>query len=113
RKKRGKPARAVREQTVRVTKGLLDWADLPDGRLAGVFLVGGASRIPLVATLLHRELGEAPVVIEQPELVVAEGSILADAAMLATGAAAPGLTAALRLVFDRRAHTETVRVSPT
>ena len=70
----------------------------PPGRLAGVFLVGGASRIPLVATLLHRELGEAPVVIEQPELVVAEGSILADAALLATEPAAPGPTAELRLV---------------
>jgi actin-like ATPase involved in cell morphogenesis len=102
-------ARPVLDQTVQVTKRLLRWADLPDGRLAGVFLVGGASRIPLVATLLHRELGEAPVVIEQPELVVAEGSILADAALLATGAAAPGPTAELRLVFDRR---DEVRVKP-
>jgi len=91
-------ARPVLDQTVRVTRDLLRWADLPDGRLAGVFLVGGASRIPLVATLLHRELGEAPVVIEQPELVVAEGSILADAALLATEPAAPGPTAEMRLV---------------
>ena len=106
-----KLARPVLEQTVKVTKGLLDWADLPDGRLAGVFLVGGASRIPLVATLLHRELGEAPVVIEQPELVVAEGSILADAALLATGPAAPGPTAELRLISTGRAETATVRVA--
>lgn len=91
-------ARPVLDQTVRVTRDLLRWADLPEGRLAGVFLVGGASRIPLVATLLHRELGEAPVVIEQPELVVAEGSILADAALLATEPAAPGPTAEMRLV---------------
>ncbi|MGK5678887.1 Hsp70 family protein [Actinoplanes sp. URMC 104] len=106
-----KLARPVLEQTVRVTKGLLDWADLPEGRLAGVFLVGGASRIPLVATLLHRELGEAPVVIEQPELVVAEGSILADAALLATGAATPGPTSELRLVSTGRAESATVRVA--
>ncbi|MBL7255202.1 Hsp70 family protein [Paractinoplanes lichenicola] len=106
-----KLARPVLDQTIRVTKGLLDWAALPEGRLAGVFLVGGASRIPLVATLLHRELGEAPVVIEQPELVVAEGSILADAAMLATGAAAPGLTSELRLVSTGRAESATVRVA--
>ncbi|MEU4242010.1 Hsp70 family protein [Actinoplanes sp. NPDC026619] len=99
-----KLARPVLDQTVRITQGLLRWADLPEGRLAGVFLVGGASRIPLVATLLHRELGEAPVVIEQPELVVAEGSILADAALLTTGAAAPGPTAELRLVSTRRAE---------
>ncbi|MET8150748.1 Hsp70 family protein [Actinoplanes sp. NPDC049668] len=91
-------ARPLLEQTVRVTRDVLNWADLPDGRLAGVFLVGGASRIPLVATLLHRELGEAPVAIEQPELVVAEGSILADAALLATEPAAPGPTAEMRLV---------------
>ncbi|WP_275980075.1 Hsp70 family protein [Couchioplanes caeruleus] len=102
-------ARPVLEQTVRVTRDLLRWADLPDGRLAGVFLVGGASRIPLVATLLHRELGEAPVAIEQPELVVAEGSILADAALLATEPAAPGPTAELRLV----SRGDRVRVQPT
>src|SRR4051795_1944017 len=100
-------ARPVLDQTVRITKRLLDWADLPEGRLAVVFLVGGASRIPLVATLLHRELGEAPVAIEQPELVVAEGSILADAALLATGPAAPGPTGEMRLAFDRRAESET------
>ncbi|HEX5200755.1 MAG TPA: Hsp70 family protein [Actinoplanes sp.] len=106
-----KLARPVLDQTVRVTKKLIEWADLPEGRLAGVFLVGGASRIPLVATLLHRELGEAPVAIEQPELVVAEGSILADAAMLTTGAAAPGPTAELKLVSHGRPEAETVRVA--
>ncbi|WP_433297243.1 Hsp70 family protein [Actinoplanes sp. CA-030573] len=106
-----KLARPVLDQTVRITKNLLRWADLPEGRLAGVFLVGGASRIPLVATLLHRELGEAPVVIEQPELVVAEGSILADAALLTTGPAAPGPTAELRLVSMGRDDIATVPVA--
>lgn len=90
-------ARPVLEQTVQVTQNILRWAALPDGKLAGVFLVGGASRIPLVATLLHRALGDPPVVIEQPELVVAEGSILAGAALLATEPAAPGPTEELRL----------------
>jgi molecular chaperone DnaK len=106
-----KLARPVLDQTVQVTRSLLRWADLPEGRLAGVFLVGGASRIPLVATLLHRELGEAPVVIEQPELVVAEGSILADAALLASGPAAPGPTAELRRVAARRQESETAHNS--
>jgi len=91
-------ARPLLDQTVQVTRDLLRWADLADGRLAGVFLVGGASRIPLVATLLHRALGEAPVVIEQPELVVAEGSILADAALLASEPAAPGPTSEMQLL---------------
>jgi molecular chaperone DnaK len=104
-------ARPVLEETVQVTRSLLRWADLPEGRLAGVFLVGGASRIPLVATLLHRALGEAPVVIEQPELVVAEGSILADAALLAGAPAAPGPTEELRLAAALRAQSETVRVA--
>ena len=45
------------------------------GRSRGIFLVGGSSRMPLVATLLHRALGIAPTMIEQPELAVAEGSI--------------------------------------
>jgi hypothetical protein len=106
-----KLARPVLDQTVRVTRSLIRWADLPEGRLAGVFLVGGASRIPLVATLLHRELGEAPVVIEQPELVVAEGSILADAALLTTGPAAPGPTAELRLISAGRADSATVHLA--
>jgi molecular chaperone DnaK len=64
-------------EAVQVTKRLLDWADLPAEQLSGVFLIGGASRIPLLAALLERELGAAPVTVEQPELVVAEGGILA------------------------------------
>jgi hypothetical protein len=41
-----------------------------------VYLVGGATRMPLVATMLHRELRVAPTVAEQPELVVAHGALL-------------------------------------
>ncbi|GAA2647350.1 Hsp70 family protein [Paractinoplanes durhamensis] len=51
-------------------------AGLKPADLAGLFLVGGSSRIPLVARLLHSELGIAPTVLEQPELPVAEGAIL-------------------------------------
>jgi hypothetical protein len=89
-------AEPILAQTVRVTESVLRWANLADGRIAGVFLVGGASRIPLMSTLLFRALGEAPVVIEQPELVVAEGSILAGAVTVAVKApAAPGPTTGL------------------
>jgi molecular chaperone HscA len=49
--------------------------------LAGLFLVGGSSRVPLVARLLHGELGVAPTVLEQPELPVAEGALLAGIAV--------------------------------
>ena len=48
-------------------------------QVAGIFLVGGASQIPLVATELHRAFGRPPVTIEQPEMVVAEGSVLVGA----------------------------------
>ena len=53
---------------------------LAPAELAGLFLVGGSSRVPLVARLLHSELGIAPTVLEQPELPVAEGAILAEPA---------------------------------
>jgi molecular chaperone HscA len=46
----------------------------PD-QLSGLFLVGGSSRVPLVARMLHAELGIAPTVLEQPELPVAEGAL--------------------------------------
>ncbi|GAA3931390.1 Hsp70 family protein [Actinoplanes auranticolor] len=63
-------------------------AGVPPTELAGLFLVGGSSRVPLVARLLHGELGIAPTVLEQPELPVAEGAIIVVAS--ATGdAAAP------------------------
>ncbi|MCW6003631.1 Hsp70 family protein [Micromonospora sp. CPCC 205371] len=65
-------ARPALEQTVDVTLSTI-------GRLresvVGVFLVGGSSRIPLVATLLHQRLAMAPTAIEQPEIVVAEGGL--------------------------------------
>jgi molecular chaperone HscA len=62
--------RAVAELVTTVQRSRLKVEDL-----AAVFLVGGASRIPLVAQLLHTELGIAPTVLEQPELPVAEGAL--------------------------------------
>ncbi|WP_275423671.1 Hsp70 family protein [Virgisporangium ochraceum] len=65
--------RPILEQTVDVTGRAVRAAGA--GVPAAVFLVGGSSRIPLVATLLHRRFGVAPTVVEQPELVVAQGSV--------------------------------------
>ncbi|GFJ94989.1 Hsp70 family protein [Phytohabitans rumicis] len=81
-------ARPVVDRSVTVARGaLLDaGVDLP--QLAGVILVGGASRMPIVATQLHRALGIAPTVLEQPELVVAEGSLRAAFSAASVGAAA-------------------------
>ncbi|GIJ43492.1 hypothetical protein Val02_03780 [Virgisporangium aliadipatigenens] len=64
-------------RTVDVTRATLRRAGTTAADVAGVFLVGGASRMPAVATLLHRSLGIAPYALEQPELVVAEGSLAA------------------------------------
>ncbi len=68
-------ARPYLERTVDLTAGLLQRAGIRADRLAGVFPVGGSSRIPLAGTLLHHRLGIAPTPIEQPELVVALGSL--------------------------------------
>jgi hypothetical protein len=72
-------ARPWLDRTVTLTTATLFTSGVSADRLAGVFLVGGASRVPLVATLLHRALGVAPVILEQPELVVALGSLLTNA----------------------------------
>ncbi|HEU4421252.1 MAG TPA: Hsp70 family protein [Pilimelia sp.] len=63
------------DRTVAATRSALRAATANTAEVAAVFLVGGSSRIPLVATALHRALGVPPTVIEQPELVVAEGSL--------------------------------------
>ncbi|MFF5233727.1 Hsp70 family protein [Dactylosporangium sp. NPDC000521] len=78
-------ARPVLRQTVAMTRSLLTEAAVPASAIAGLFLVGGSSRIPLVATMLHESIGIAPIVAEQPELVVAEGALHATGAP--TGAA--------------------------
>ncbi|GAB3835234.1 Hsp70 family protein [Dactylosporangium cerinum] len=66
-------AQRVVDRTLDATRAALRDAGLAEP--AAVFLVGGSSRLPLAATALHRGLGVAPTVIEQPELVVAEGSL--------------------------------------
>jgi hypothetical protein len=62
-------------RTVEVTTEAIRQSRVPADQLAGVFLVGGGSRIPLVATLLHQRQGVAPTALEQPEIVVAEGAL--------------------------------------
>lgn len=52
-------------------------AGLDPRGLAGVFLVGGSSRIPLVARLVLEQSGVVPTSIDQPETVVARGALRA------------------------------------
>jgi molecular chaperone DnaK len=42
-----------------------------------IFLVGGSSRIPMVARLVHERIGIVPTTLDQPETVVARGALLA------------------------------------
>jgi hypothetical protein len=69
-------AKPLLERTVFTTAALIRQAGIAQDDVAGVLLVGGGSRIPLVATMLHRALGVAPTITEQPEIVVAEGCLL-------------------------------------
>ncbi|MEU5875152.1 Hsp70 family protein [Glycomyces sp. NPDC047369] len=65
-------------RTIRVTQGVIRESGLAKEQITALFLVGAASRMPLVATKLHRELGIAPAAIEQPELAVSEGGLVAQ-----------------------------------
>jgi actin-like ATPase involved in cell morphogenesis len=65
------------DRAVDETRRVLERAGVDVRQLAGIFLVGGSSRIPLVASRLHTRFGIAPVVPEQPELPVAYGGMLA------------------------------------
>ncbi|GGM39936.1 Hsp70 family protein [Dactylosporangium sucinum] len=57
------------------TGNVVQRSGLRGDQLAGMFLVGGSSRLPLAARLLHADLGIPPTVLEQPELPVAEGAL--------------------------------------
>jgi molecular chaperone DnaK len=50
-------------------------ARLTAGELSTVFLVGGSSRIPLVARLVHERAGVMPTTLDQPETIVARGAL--------------------------------------
>ncbi|MFI5913348.1 Hsp70 family protein [Dactylosporangium sp. NPDC051541] len=63
------------ERTVALTQSAVRQSRVGEDCIAGWFLVGGATRTPLVATLLHRATGVPPTVLEDPQLVVAEGAL--------------------------------------
>src|SRR5262249_56287040 len=76
------------DRAVDETRRVFQRAGLSDGG-AGILLVGGSSRIPLVASRLHTRFGIAPTVPEQPELPVAYGALLTGAVARSGLAAAP------------------------
>ncbi|MDP9794689.1 actin-like ATPase involved in cell morphogenesis [Catenuloplanes nepalensis] len=67
-------ARPILERTLVATRRVVAGAG---GTPAAIFLVGGASRMPLTASLLYQALGVRPTLLDQPELVVAEGALYA------------------------------------
>jgi hypothetical protein len=58
-------------------------------QLAGVYLVGGSSRIPLVARLIQQGLGITPTTLDQPETSVVTGALYLPLGAQAPAAAGP------------------------
>jgi len=61
-------------RSVEVLASTVRAAGMDPARLAGIYLVGGSSRIPLVATLISEQLRVLPVNLDQPETAVALGA---------------------------------------
>ncbi|MEU0558350.1 Hsp70 family protein [Dactylosporangium sp. NPDC006015] len=64
------------DRAVDETRRVLQRSGVPASQLDAILLVGGSSRLPLVASRLHARFGMAPIVPEQPELPVAFGALL-------------------------------------
>jgi hypothetical protein len=61
-------------RSVELLAGTIRAAGLSPQRLAGIYLVGGSSRIPLIATLIAEQLRVVPTSLDQPETAVALGA---------------------------------------
>lgn len=84
-------ARPMLRRAATVVKAVVRASGLSDAEVTGIFLVGGASRMPLVSTVLHQETGMRPTAIDRLELVVAHGALLSAPAPPETRSApAPG-----------------------
>ncbi|WP_051799137.1 Hsp70 family protein [Catenuloplanes japonicus] len=71
-------ARPVVERTTATAQAVLREARVEPAALSGVFLVGGGTRVPLIASMLHRVLGVVPQPAEKRELAVARGAVTAE-----------------------------------
>jgi molecular chaperone DnaK len=61
-------------RSVELLAGTIRSTGLSPDRLRGIYLVGGSSRIPLVATLIAEGLRVVPTSLDQPETAVALGA---------------------------------------
>jgi actin-like ATPase involved in cell morphogenesis len=68
------------DRTIQCLQRAIAAARVQPHELTGIFLVGGSSRIPLAAHMIHTALGVAPTTLEQPETVVVEGALCIGAA---------------------------------
>ena len=79
------------EATVVELERTIQGAGLEPGDLAAVYLAGGSSRIPLIARLIQRRLGQLPEYLDDPKSVVALGAAatpMGEAGGTAAGASA-------------------------
>ncbi|GAB3143321.1 Hsp70 family protein [Amycolatopsis stemonae] len=61
-------------RSVELLSRTLRSSGLAPDRLAGIYLVGGSSRLPLVGTMIAEKLGVVPGSLDQPETAVALGA---------------------------------------
>jgi actin-like ATPase involved in cell morphogenesis len=80
------------EATVVELERTIQSAGLEPSDLAAIYLAGGSSRIPLIARLIQRRLGQLPEYLDDPKSVVALGA--ASAPLTASAGSAPAPAAA-------------------
>ncbi|HET6394132.1 MAG TPA: Hsp70 family protein [Blastococcus sp.] len=61
-------------RSVELLAGTIRSTGMTPDRLVGIYLVGGSSRIPLIATLIAEQLRIVPTSLDQPETAVALGA---------------------------------------
>ncbi len=76
------------EVTVSELERTIQSAGLKPDDLASIYLAGGSSRIPLIARLIQRRLGQLPEYLDDPKSVVALGAASAPATDRSDAAAA-------------------------
>jgi WD40 repeat protein len=65
-------------QSLELCRAMIAGAGIEIHHIRGVLLVGGSARVPLVRTLVPRELGLAAIIVDEPELVFSQGAALYD-----------------------------------
>jgi actin-like ATPase involved in cell morphogenesis len=78
-------------RSVELLAGTIRSTGITPDRLVGIYLVGGSSRIPLIATLIAEQLRVVPSSLDQPETAVALGAhhITPEGVSLRTGNIGP------------------------